>query len=248
MWNTFYMTVAIDIGNSLVKIGIFDKGKIHETKKFNMSKFEDAISLILNDFPQIRLGIISSVGNLDDDSLASLKSKINLLILNSSTKLPFKNNYKTPNTLGVDRVALVAAAVNKFPDRNVLIIDAGTCITYDFVDRDSIYHGGAISPGVRLRYQSLHNYTAKLPLLENEVPVNIIGGNTEESIHSGVVLGVVMEIDAAIDNYTKQFSDLTVILTGGDCNFLSNQLKNSIFANSNFLLEGLNHILEYNTH
>ncbi len=248
MGNTFYMTLAIDIGNSLVKIGIFDQGIILATKKFTNSEFDIAISSVLYEFPQIRKGIISSVGNLEDDSLAALKSKVNLIILDSSTKLPFKNNYKTPSTVGADRIALAAGADKKFPENNVLIIDAGTGITYDFVDKESVYHGGAISPGIRLRYQALHNYTAKLPLLENEVPENIIGANTKQSIHSGVVLGVVMEIDGAIDIYRKRFSDLTVILTGGDCKFLSNQLKNSIFANSNFLLEGLNHILEYNTH
>ena len=182
------------------------------------------------------------------DDVGYVQKKLNTLILNSETKLPFKNLYKTPKTLGVDRIALVCASVEQFPDKNVLIIDAGTCITYDFINTKNEYLGGAISPGIRLRYQSLHNLTANLPLLETEMPENSIGNSTASSIHSGVVFGILKEIDGVIEDYQEKYSDLTVILTGGDAYFLSKQLKNSIFANSNFLLEGLNFILEYNSH
>jgi type III pantothenate kinase len=161
--------------------------------------------------------------------------------------MPFINSYATPKTLGVDRIALVSASVDQFPDNNVLIIDAGTCITYDFITDENVYLGGAISPGIRLRYKALNNLTANLPLLETNQPKSIIGDSTEESIHSGVVNGVIKEIDGLIEYYKENHQDLTVILTGGDANFLSNQLKNSIFANSNFLLEGLNFLLDYNT-
>ena len=132
-------------------------------------------------------------------------------------------------------------------NNNVLIIDAGTCITFDFVTKDNDYLGGAISPGIRLRYKALNNLTANLPLLETTQPLTIIGNSTETAIHSGIVFGIINEIDGTIDYYKQKYPDLTVILTGGDTNFLSNQLKNSIFANSNFLLEGLNFILDYNS-
>ncbi len=128
-----------------------------------------------------------------------------------------------------------------------MIIDAGTCITYDFITSENVYLGGAISPGIRLRYQSLNNLTENLPLLEKKAPKNLIGNSSKESIHSGVINGVLMEIDGAIQEYNKKNKDLTVILTGGDANFLSKRLKSSIFANSNFLLEGLNFILELNS-
>ena len=170
-----------------------------------------------------------------------------MLILDSEIKLPFKNSYKTPKTLGVDRIALVSASVKQYPDNNVLVIDAGTCITYDFITDENEYLGGAISPGVRLRYRSLNNLTANLPLLESKLPKSLIGNTTDSSIHSGVVFGVLKEMDGVIGDYKEKYSDLTVILTGGDTNFLSKQLKNGIFANSNFLLEGLNFILEYNS-
>ena len=144
-------------------------------------------------------------------------------------------------------MALVCASVRQFSDKNVLIIDAGTCITYDFINTDNEYLGGAISPGIRVRYKSLNNLTANLPLLESEMPKSIIGESTDESIHSGVIYGILNEIDGVIESYKLKFSDLTVILTGGDAKFLSKQLKSSIFANSNFLLEGLNFILQFNS-
>ena len=148
--------------------------------------------------------------------------------------------------MGVDRIALVSSAASQFPNKNVLIIDAGTCITYDFINEKGCYLGGAISPGIKMRYQSLHKFTKKLPLLETKLPENLIGGSTEECIHSGVVNGVINEIDSNIDSYRKKNKDLTIVLTGGDVNFLSNRLKNGIFANPNFLLQGLNTILTYN--
>ena len=166
----------------------------------------------------------------------------------NTTNLPFKNLYSTPKTLGIDRIALVCASVGEFPDNNVLIIDAGTCITYDFINSKNEYLGGAISPGVRMRYKAMHNQTANLPLLTTEVPKQIIGDSTANSMHSGVVNGVLNEIDGTISQYKEKYQDLTVILTGGDAKMLSKQLKSSIFANSNFLLEGLNFILQFNQH
>ena len=131
---------------------------------------------------------------------------------------------------------------------NTLVIDAGTCITYDMVNGYGEYLGGAISPGLHMRYEALHNQTSKLPLLTSEEPIDIIGNSTESSIHSGVVNGISAEIDGVIDQYKMRFKDLTVILTGGDAQFLSKRLKNTIFADSKFLLRGLNYLLEYNKH
>ncbi|MGB2316775.1 MAG: type III pantothenate kinase, partial [Flavobacteriaceae bacterium] len=142
---------------------------------------------------------------------------------------------------------LAAAATQQYPNTNTLIIDAGTCITYDFVDANSQYLGGAISPGLQMRYNALHNQTAQLPLLQPSDTNSYIGSTTDTSIHSGVVHGIVQEIQGVISTYSSDYLDLTVILTGGDANFLLKQFKISIFANSNFLLEGLNFLLDYNT-
>jgi type III pantothenate kinase len=142
-------------------------------------------------------------------------------------------------------MVLAAGAVFQFPNQNRLVIDAGTCITYDFIDHQNNYLGGAITPGLRLRYESLHNYTAKLPLLVLESPKELIGNSTSNSIHSGVVNGLVYEIDGFITEYGTRYSNFIIILTGGDTDFLAKRLKNTIFANSNFLLESLNQTFQY---
>ena len=241
------MNLIIDVGNTFVKFAVFQQDSLVEKKSVSGEFFLKEFKNIIKNHKEIDKCIISSVGKLNNQDVNYLQKKIKTFVLNSETKLPFKNLYETPKTLGVDRIALVCASVEQFPDKNVLIIDAGTCITYDFITTKNEYLGGAISPGIRLRYQALHNLTANLPLLETKMPESSIGNSTASSIHSGVVFGILKEIDGVIDEYQQKYSDLTVILTGGDANFLSKQLKNSIFANSNFLLEGLNFILEYNS-
>ena len=241
------MNLIVDVGNTLVKFAIFKDGDLIYNNSFELSEFKKQYKSLKQDFPSLKKAIISSVGRLSKTQIDIIKNDLNVIELSSKTNLPFKNLYETPETLGVDRIALVSASVQKFPNKNVLIIDAGTCITYDFITSENHYLGGAISPGIRLRYKSLNNLTANLPLLKTEQPKSIIGNTTKTSIHSGVINGVINEIDGIINQYHENYSDLTVILTGGDTKFLSNQLKNTIFANSNFLLEGLNFILEYNS-
>ena len=241
------MNLIVDVGNTYVKFAIYKNASLIHKISFEVSEFEKQYKLLEKDFPKLKSAIISSVGHLSKKQIEIIGDDLNVLELSSNTKLPFKNLYTTPKTLGVDRIALVSASVKEFPDKNVLIIDTGTCITYDFITDKNNYLGGAISPGIRLRYKTLNNLTANLPLLETDQPKTIIGDSTEASIHSGVVFGVVKEIDGVIEQYIEEYPDLTVILTGGDAKFLSNQLKNSIFANSNFLLEGLNYILDYNS-
>lgn len=240
------MNLIIDVGNTLVKLAVFSKGKLKVKHAVTIDVFIEHVTSIKQQYPTLRKAIVSSVGNLSATDLKYIKTHFDLLQLNFKTKLPFLNLYETPKTLGVDRIALVCASVKQFPDKNVLVIDAGTCITYDFVTCKNEYLGGAISPGIAVRYKSLNNLTANLPLLDIELPNSIIGTSTISSIHSGVIHGVLKEIDGVIQEYTIKYSDLTVILTGGDANFLSKQLKSSIFANSNFLLEGLNYILQFN--
>ncbi|WP_120199607.1 type III pantothenate kinase [Ichthyenterobacterium magnum] len=241
------MNLIIDAGNTFVKFAVFQQHTIVAKKSVILDEFLKTYKKVLKKYTDIERCIISSVGSLGKKEVDAVKNDLDVLMLDYKTQLPFKNVYSTPKTLGVDRMALVSASVDQFPNNNVLIIDAGTCITYDFITSKNEYLGGAISPGIRLRYKSLHNLTANLPLLDTEEPENIVGNSTHKSIHSGVINGVLKEIDGNIDEYKEKYSDLTVILTGGDTKFLSNQLKNSIFANSNFLLEGLNFILEFNS-
>ncbi|PWK19099.1 type III pantothenate kinase [Xanthomarina spongicola] len=240
------MDLVIDVGNTFVKFAVFQEDEIVFQTSTEVFNFEKEFKNILKKYSKIKDCIISSVGNLNKDDYKLIQKSIHVLVLDSETKLPFQNKYKTPKTLGVDRLALVSGAVKLFPQKNVLVIDAGTCITFDFISKENTYLGGAISPGIRMRYKSLNNLTANLPLLETKLPEHFIGDTTGDAIHSGVVFGVLSEIEGAINQYMHKYSDLTVILTGGDANFLSKQLKSSIFANSNFLLQGLNHILQFN--
>jgi type III pantothenate kinase len=241
------MNLIVDVGNTLVKFAVYKNANLKFKTSFELSEFKTQYQLIKIKYPKLKSAIISSVGRLSQKQIEIITKDLKVLELNSETKLPFTNRYETPKTLGVDRLALVSASVQKYANKNVLIIDAGTCITYDFINQSNNYLGGAISPGIRLRYKSLNNLTANLPLLRTDKPKTITGNSTEASIHSGVVFGVVKEMDGIIDQYVEEYLDLTVILTGGDANFLLNQLKNSIFANSDFLLEGLNFILDYNS-
>ena len=241
------MNLIIDVGNTNVKLAVFQGDEIVFKSRCKLKSFEKEIADLLKEFKLLKKAIVSSVGKLQKKDVNILEKHLDVLILDANTNLPFTNDYKTPKTLGVDRIALVSASVQQFPEHNVLIIDAGTCITFDFITSNNKYLGGAISPGVEMRYKSLNNLTANLPLLETKAPNNIIGNSSKESIHSGVINGVLFEIEGAVQEYERKFEDLTVILTGGDADFLSKRLKSSIFANSNFLLEGLNFILEFNT-
>ena len=239
------MNLVIDIGNSKVKVAVFETDTMIMSIVCEETSFLDELKKISNNY-QIVHSIVSSVKNIESEYFEELQKLPSLLLLNSDTPVPFKNLYSSLSTLGNDRIALAAAAVLKYPQKNSLVIDAGTCITYDFVNSNNEYLGGAISPGLEMRYKALHQHTSKLPLLSKNEVYKRTGFSTTESIHSGVINGVICEIEGVITQYKQDFHDLTVVLTGGDTKFLSKQLKNSIFANQNFLLQGLNKILTHN--
>ncbi len=240
------MNLIVDAGNTLVKLAVFDKNNMVFFQKTELSRFSDKVKELFDQFPNIRHAMVASVGPMDTRDKAVLSIFCKVHFLSHDTKVPFKNSYATPQTLGVDRIALATAAFYRNPNGNTLVIDAGTCITYDMLNDYGEYLGGAISPGLRMRYNALHEHTAGLPLLEPSELLDFIGNSTDSGIHSGVVNGICKEIDGVIEQYLARFQDLTVILTGGDAQFLSKRLKNTIFAHSNFLLEGLNYLLEYN--
>jgi type III pantothenate kinase len=237
------MQLIIDVGNTKIKLAIFQGDQLLEKREASIASFSAAVVELVKEHP-IEKAIISSVGALNEQQMRTVQNRFPTIILNHNTPMPFENAYETPETLGVDRLALVSAFAKAYPKQHGLIIDAGTCITYDFISAKGIYKGGAISPGLRLRYTSLHNLTANLPQLEVKAVDQWIGNTTETAIHSGVFNGTVQEIDGVIAQYKEEYSPLVVILTGGDAHILSKRLKNSIFAHSNFLLEGLNYILK----
>ena len=242
--NTNKLNLVIDLGNSLLKVALFDKNLM-------ISKFiytNQSLSIISDLFKNncIDNSLISNVSTIDKNILDFLKTNSNLISINESTDLPFINLYKTKNTLGNDRIALVSAAAIDFPDQNTLIIDAGTCITYDFKNSKNEYLGGGISPGIKMRFKSLNSETSNLPLSTINLDIKLIGDDTDSSINSGVVNGVLSEIDGIINQYQERFKNIKIILTGGDSNFLLKKIKNTIFADQNFLLKGLNYLLEDN--
>lgn len=240
------MNLIIDKGNSTTKIAIFsDAGMVEKWTVSDEDLFPKTASII-EAYPRIEKAIVAAVGYVQPGYKKYIAEQFQVLELSYTTKVPFTNLYETPITLGVDRIALVSAACKAYPGIPVLIIDVGSCITYDFKDRNEQYLGGAISPGLHMRYKAVNHFTAKLPLLDSKMPDDFIGPNTQESIHIGITKGVVYEIRGFIAQYAEKFPGLTTILTGGDADFLRDSLKNDIFANSNFLLEGLNYILEYN--
>jgi len=239
------MNIAIDIGNTQIKIGVFEKDAMIHHENFPFEEFPNRIQGLCSRYP-IENGMLSHVARLDPTHLEVLNERVNLLILNNHTPVPFVNRYATPQTLGVDRIALAAAASGRFPGQNVLVIDAGSCITFEFVNESSEYLGGAISPGIEMRYKAVNAFTANLPLLTPADSIPEMADSTDKALHRGILNGVTCEIDGTIEQYKEENSNLTVVLTGGDANFLANQLKSSIFAISNFLLDGLNRILTYN--
>lgn len=239
------MILTVDVGNTRIKAAVFEGNNAIENFVFEKKNFENKIENILKKYPECSDLVVASVGNIEKQSFLSLENRLKVHFFTHEDIFPFHNKYATPKTLGIDRMILAAGATLQFPKQNRLVIDAGTCITYDFIDENDNYLGGAISPGLRLRYESLHNFTARLPLLLLESPETYIGNTTAQAIHSGVVNGFVYEIDGFIDEYRKEFLNFIIILTGGDAEFLAKRLKNTIFANSNFLLESLNQTYQY---
>jgi type III pantothenate kinase len=240
------MLLAVDIGNTRIKTAVFEQNTLLKVLVFTKEELVEKINFILDEYQKINIIVVASVGNLEKEVFLTLEKRARIIFISKNTKFPFNNLYATPATLGIDRMVLASGAVLKYNKQARLIIDAGTCITYDYIDENDNYLGGAISPGIRLRYESLHQFTAKLPLLSKSYPEKVIGNSTEESIHSGVINGLTNEIDGFIDYYRTLNANFIIILTGGDAEFLAMRLKNTIFANPNFLLESLNQTFQYN--
>jgi len=239
------MNLAIDIGNTRTKVAVYENDIIIKIETFEHSEFKKKLlNFISNTSNQVNI-ILSSVKNITKEDLEWLSKNSNLIVIDAETPLPFINKYSTPKTLGIDRRVLASGAVLKFPKQNRLVIDAGTCITYDFITEENEYLGGAISPGLKLKYKSLNDYTDKLPLLSLNEIHETIGDSTNSSIHSGIINATLYEIQGFIETYNNDYQNLTIILTGGDADFLAKRLKNTIFANSNFLIESLIMLHQY---
>ena len=239
------MNLIIDIGNSIAKIAVFDEGQMVEICRDNNQSL-DSLPMLCNKY-SIQKGIIASVITISETIREQLKKlPFSIMELNYRTPVPVSVHYKTPETLGMDRLAATVGANYLKPDKDILVIDAGTCITYDFIDKAGNFHGGNISPGMRMRFKALNILTDKLPEVSPEGEKPLYGKTTETAIRSGVIHGIELEISGYIQQLQKNYPELLVFLTGGDDFSFDTKLKSVIFADSFLVLKGLNRILEYN--
>jgi len=235
------MNLVVDSGNTRIKAGLFkDRELITKESFLNLAELKNFI--IAADADHI---LVSSVNHDPAEILSWSASAGKKISLTSSLTLPVQIDYLTPDSLGVDRLAAVCGAQDLFPDKNCLVIDAGTCINYELVDAHGIYHGGAISPGISMRFQAMHTFTARLPLVNADEEIGLIGNTTKTCLQSGVMNGVLEEVKGIIKQYQLIYPELTVIMCGGDYPFFENRLKPAIFVAPELVLIGLNRILRY---
>jgi type III pantothenate kinase len=235
------LNLVLDIGNTRVKAALFEGDRIVELKYYTSQ--DEA----WNDIDFIRQAKAAMIGSVVNDT-GRLADKLSTLfpvhLFSSTTKIPLENLYQSASTLGSDRLAASIGAYTLYPNADVLVVDAGTCIKYNFTNAANQYLGGGISPGLAMRFKALHQFTGKLPLIEPDADmIELIGRDTRQSILSGVLAGSAAEVDGIIARYREQYPALIAVISGGDSEYLAKQLKSSIFTVQNLVLKGLNHSL-----
>ena len=239
------LNLIIDIGNTAAKVALFDGGEMVEVLTESNQSL-DCLEALCAKYP-VEQGIVATVIDLSERVLAALVAlPFPLLWLDSKTPLPVTNLYETPETLGYDRMAAVVGANEQYPRRDILVIDAGTCITYEFIDSKGQYHGGNISPGMQMRFKALNQFTGRLPLIDSNGRKLPMGRDTETAIRAGVLKGMEYEISGYIESMKHKYPELLVFLTGGDDFSFDSSAKSVIFADRFLVLKGLNRILNYN--
>ncbi|MEL7144775.1 MAG: type III pantothenate kinase [Bacteroidota bacterium] len=237
--------LLVDIGNTLIKTAVADQKQIIEFR--NWSELVPMIDYVIEQ--GITLVFVVSVTDRHFEIKAALPEGVTLKVFDRQTPLPINNHYKTKDTLGLDRIVALMGAGELFPNRHNLVIDVGTCITYDLLDADNNYYGGAISPGIGIRLRSLHDYTSKLPHIEvepqSEHPA-VTGDSSANSILSGVLNGILFELEGFISSFSVQYEDLNTIITGGDGYRFESTIKAPIFVAPKLILIGLYRILKEN--
>ena len=237
-------TLCFDFGNTRLKAAVFEDAVIKELIVLEDDSDETIQRLIETHEPQ--KSILSSVINHNKNIEILLAAKTKFHLLNHLTKLAFTTPVGKPDTIGADRLALCAAAVHFYPSSHNLVIGLGTCITYNFINKYHEFLGGGISPGLTMRMKALNQFTAKLPIVKPDSNLPLIGYDTNTNIQSGVILGMVYELQGFIDEYSLKFDNFNVLLTGGDIVHLAPHLKSKIFADSELIFKGLYAISEVN--
>ena len=238
------VTLCFDFGNTRLKCAVFSGNILQEVFSLENDKDETIKNIIGRLNPQKT--ILSSVIEHNANLVKILSEATTFHNLTSNTKLPFTTPVGKPETIGADRLALAAAAVYFYPGKNSLVIGLGSCITYNFINKYNQFIGGSISPGMEIRFKSLHAFTAKLPLIKAQVDFPLIGYDTKTNILSGVILGMAKEIDGIINAYAEKFNNFNVLLTGGDAAYFVRHIKSKIFADPELIFKGLYAISEYN--
>ncbi len=239
------MNLILDKGNTFFKAALFNNNELIKRQSFNYLEINLFFNWLKNNSNSSFNLIVSSVVDktIEFNSDFIIQKKISL---NHNTPLPIINKYKTPTTLGNDRLANAVGAWALNPNKNSLVIDLGTCIKYDLINNKGEYLGGNIAPGFKMRYQAMHHFTDRLPLINDYNLDNHFGVDTKSSLQAGVQLGIIHEINGFIERYIQEFGGLTIFMTGGDLKYFDKSIKKHIFANSNLTLIGLNEILRYN--
>lgn len=239
------MNLTIDIGNTRAKVGLFEADRMVHHEVWEAWGIEKLLGWLTNQ--KVKNIILSTVaGEVPSSVQAYLRDHYNYLELRETTPLPIENLYKTPATLGKDRLAAIVGAFQLYPWKNCLVIDAGTCITYDLLDENGRYLGGNISPGIRMRLRAMNAFTAGLPLAPVVETGTWMGDTTVSALQNGAQWGVLLEMEGYIAHFKSLYNGIKVILTGGDAEFFAKKLKSEIFVNHHLVLLGLNKILTYN--
>jgi type III pantothenate kinase len=238
------ITLCFDFGNSRLKAGLFEQDEFKE-EVILADDTPETIRLLLQKFNPHKT-ILSSVIEHDPGIEALLAASTRFHKLSINTRLNFGTPVGKPETIGADRLALIAAAVHFFPGKNNLVIGLGSCITYNFVNQYGHFLGGGISPGMDMRFKAMHAYTSKLPLVQADWNFPLIGYDTKTNLQSGVITGMACEIEGVIEKYNNKYGNFNVLLTGGNSGYFASQLKKKIFADANFLFKGLYALSELN--
>lgn len=238
------MHLLIDQGNTTTKYFIVNAENEIEFHTTLADIEVDTINQLIQKY-RVKHSLVSSVRDNYDAIRNGLKEE-HFFYFDDNAQLPITNLYATPKTLGKDRIAAVCGAAKLFANKNSLVIDAGTCITYDFIDAEKKYYGGSISPGLEMRLKAMHTFTGKLPKAPLEWVENFIGNSTQSSLQTGALHGTVNEIEGFISQYKKRFGAVTIIMCGGNTDFLANRCESEIFAAPNLVITGLNEILKHN--
>lgn len=239
------MQLSVDIGNTYSKAGLYQDGVLMNTVRFAGDDPAALIAFISeNGTPAATM--LSAVRPVSNEFVSALQQICPVHFLSHETPLPFTITYASPESLGRDRIAGVAAAYGRFPGQNVLVVDMGTCITYDILKADGSWPGGIISPGIRMRLQAMHHFTGQLPLIELPDETPLTGTTTAQALASGALCGARAEMNGIIEAYKAIYEDLTVLIGGGDNNYFDKKLRISIFAAPNLVIDGLKTIMDFN--